>query len=189
MSFLLNKKDFIYRKRSFYSQEGCTHTINFFEKRVDLQQMGTLGGRLDFSHKKSTDIVLKRTEYTLFEDALQACLKDYQKEYPFTREVQSWDLSPTFKLQRYLPGEGFFIEHCEHEGPGDGYDRILAWMIYLNDVTEGGHTNFPNQKRKFQPRRGDILMWPAYFTHTHQGLVSKPQTKYIATGWCTYLTQ
>ena len=62
-------------------------------------------------------------------------------------------------------------------------------MIYLNDVTEGGHTNFPNQKRKFQPRRGDILMWPAYFTHTHQGLVSKTQTKYIASGWCTYMTQ
>ena len=59
-------------------------------------------------------------------------------------------------------------------------------MVYLNDVTEGGHTKFPNQNRKFQPRRGDILMWPAYFTHTHCGVTSKTQTKYIVTGWCSF---
>mgnify|MGYP001185854795 CR=1 FL=1 len=184
---MFDKKDFIYRKRSFYSQEGCTHIINFFEKRVDLHQVGSLGDRLDFTQKKSTDIVLKRREYTLFEDALQTCLKDYMNEYPSSKAVSHWDLSSTFRIQRYLPGEGYFVEHCEHQGPGDGDKRILAWMVYLNDITDGGYTNFPNQKRRFQPRRGDVLIWPAYFTHTHHGIVSKTQTKYIATGWCSYV--
>jgi len=60
-------------------------------------------------------------------------------------------------------------------------------MIYLNDVMDGGHTEFPNQNKKFQPRIGDILIWPAYFTHSHRGITSLTQTKYIMTGWFTYL--
>ena len=59
-------------------------------------------------------------------------------------------------------------------------------MIYLNDVTDGGHTEFLNQKKKYQPRTGDVLIWPAYFTHTHRGITSKSQTKYIATGWFNF---
>ena len=64
---------------------------------------------------------------------------------------------------------------------------MLAWMIYLNDVTDGGYTEFPCQDKKIQPRAGDALVWPAFFTHAHKGITSKTQTKYIVTGWCEYL--
>ena len=60
-------------------------------------------------------------------------------------------------------------------------------MIYLNDVTDGGQTYFPQQRRKIKPRVGDLYVWPAYFTHPHKGLISKTQTKYIATGWCHFI--
>ena len=116
---------------------------------------------------------------------MQSCIRDYRQKYPKIDLLNRWDIFDVFKLQRYKPGEGYFNEHCENSGVGN-MGRVLAWMIYLNDVTDGGYTKFPNQNRKFQPRRGDILMWPAYFTHTHYGIVSKTQTKYIVTGWCTY---
>ena len=183
---MFNKKDFIYRKRSAYSQEGCDHAINFFEKRIDLQEAGTAGNELNYQWKKCTEIFLKSTEYTLFTDALNGCLRDYIKIYTHLNQLARFNLDNSIKLQKYNPGEAYFAEHCENDGPGLGYDRVLAWMIYLNDVTDGGHTNFPNQKRKFQPRRGDILIWPAYFTHTHHGMVSKTQIKYITTGWFTF---
>ena len=89
-------------------------------------------------------------------------------------------------MQRYYPGEGYFVLHCENGGPHPDKEmtkRMLAWMIYLNDVKDGGYTEFPTQNKKFQPRRGDVLIWPAYFTHPHRGITSKSQTKYIATGW------
>ena len=59
-------------------------------------------------------------------------------------------------------------------------------MFYLNNVYDEGYTEFPNQEKKFQPREGDCLIWPAYFTHTHKGIVSKTETKYIVTGWFSY---
>ena len=181
---MFNKKDFILHKRGAYSQEGCTHAINFFEKKKHLHEEGSFAGnRIDPKLKKCTEMYLKREEYPIFEDVLYGCAKDYIKIYPSLLFITRCGLNPLFKIQKYLPGEGYFVEHCENCGVKDTLYRALAWMIYLNDVTEGGHTRFPNQNRKFQPRRGDLLIWPAHFTHTHYGIVSKTQTKYIATGW------
>ena len=128
---------------------------------------------------------MKRKEYTLFENTLQKYLKEYIKEYPFINNLHSWDLSPTLKIQKYNPGEGYFFTHCENMCKDDS-NRVLAWMVFLNDVRDGGHTHFPYQKKKFQPRVGDILIWPAYFTHPHNGIISKRSKKYIATGWCEF---
>ena len=34
-----------------------------------------------------------------------------------------------------------------------------------------------------QPRKGLTVIWPADWTHTHRGVPSPSQDKYIATGW------
>ena len=183
---MFNNKDFIFYRRASYSQEGCDYAIRFFEKRIDLQEVGTHGNRFDPHEKKCSEMVLKRKEYTFLEDMLQGCIREYVKKYPSVQLMERWDLAPRFKIQRYNPGEGYFVEHCENSGAEGDIKRMLAWMVYLNDVTDGGYTKFPKQNRKFQPRRGDVLMWPAYFTHPHCGVTSKTQTKYIATGWCSF---
>ena len=182
---MFDNQNFIFHKSGIYSHEGCNHAINFFEKRVDLQHVGESGGGINLEWKRSTDILLKRCEYTLAEDMLQGCIKDYVRKYPFTNQLKPWDLSPTFRIQRYKPNEGYFLTHCENMCKDDS-ERVLSWQIFLNDVKDGGHTVFPSQKRKFRPRRGDVLMWPAYFTHPHHGESSRSHTKYIMTGWCSF---
>jgi hypothetical protein len=59
-------------------------------------------------------------------------------------------------------------------------------MTYLNDVFEGGETEFYYQNIKVNARKGLTLVWPADWTHTHRGLVSNTQEKYIVTGWLNY---
>ena len=59
-------------------------------------------------------------------------------------------------------------------------------MTYLNDVTDGGETEFMYQKLKIKPKKGLTLIWPADWTHTHRGIPSMTQVKYIATGWYCY---
>jgi hypothetical protein len=59
-------------------------------------------------------------------------------------------------------------------------------MFYLNTVVDGGGTRFPSYDLTVNAEEGKLLIWPAYFTHIHHGVVSKTQTKYIATGWFTY---
>ena len=46
---------------------------------------------------------------------------------------------------------------------------------------------FKIQKRKVNARRGKTLIWPVDWTHTHRGIVSPTQSKYIVGGWFSYL--
>ena len=59
-------------------------------------------------------------------------------------------------------------------------------MFYLNDVTDKGGTCFPSQNKTLKARVGDLYICPAYFTHSHYGVPSPSQIKYIATGWCNF---
>ena len=59
-------------------------------------------------------------------------------------------------------------------------------MFYLNTVTKGGHTEFLYQDVSFQPTKGQLLLWPASFTHTHRAAPDLKEDKYIATGWFHY---
>ena len=47
--------------------------------------------------------------------------------------------------------------------------RVLLFMFYLNDVEEGGETEFYYQNRKIAPKKGSMVVAPGYFTHTHRG--------------------
>ena len=64
--------------------------------------------------------------------------------------------------------------------------RHLVWMTYLNDVEEGGETEFYYQKLKVKPRKGLTLIWPVDWTHTHRGIVAPKEEKMILTGWFSF---
>jgi hypothetical protein len=85
-------------------------------------------------------------------------------------------------MQRYTPGEGFHGWHCERAGLTHS-NRILAWMFYLNDVTDNGGTQFHYQQHIEQPQAGKLIIWPSDWMYLHRGLTSPTQTKYVLTGW------
>ena len=72
--------------------------------------------------------------------------------------------------------------------PGDGetLHRHLLWTLYLNDGFAGGETEFLFQQRKVAPRKGDLLIAPTAFTHTHRGNRPEGQDKFIATSWILF---
>jgi hypothetical protein len=59
-------------------------------------------------------------------------------------------------------------------------------MYYLNDVEEGGETEFFYQGKKLAPRAGSLVIAPAGFTHTHKVHVPRSGDKYILTSWLLY---
>jgi hypothetical protein len=68
----------------------------------------------------------------------------------------------------------------------DHRERLLAWSLYLNDVDEGGETEFLYQSMRIKPKMGTFVLWPAFFTHTHRGNPPLSGLKYIATGWVEF---
>lgn len=71
-------------------------------------------------------------------------------------------------------------------GHNDALHRMLLFMFYLNDVEEGGETDFYYQQVSVKPKAGRIVIAPAYFTHTHRGCIPKSNDKYILTSWVLF---
>ena len=78
--------------------------------------------------------------------------------------------------------ESYSSWHCE-SGSHNFSDRALVYTLYLNDDFEGGETEFKYQKYKEVPEAGNLVIFPAGFTHTHRGAMLITGTKYIVTGW------
>lgn len=99
---------------------------------------------------------------------------------------------PTIK--KYIKGSD------EHIGPhSDSYmrgweetntvkiykgDRFLNILFYLNDVEEGGETEFyfDDCTITVPPRKGRIVVFPPLWTHVHAGLRPISSDKYICNG-------
>lgn len=94
------------------------------------------------------------------------------------------------QAQKYQVGEGGYpYWHSEvypQIGHNEALHRVLLFMFYLNDVEQGGETEFYYQKRKLKPKKGDMVIAPAYFTHTHRGCIPKSNDKYILTSWMLF---
>jgi len=80
---------------------------------------------------------------------------------------------------------GYYVFHSERTNKGLQYlRRELVYTLYLNDIPEGeGETEFLYQGFRYQPKKGDLVMFPAGFTHTHRGNPVYTTDKYIVTGW------
>ncbi len=177
------------------NDELCNEIINFFEKNKNKQTKGIFSGGYNPKEKKTTDITVNPKD---LDDPEYACLKkyvkelhkcylEYQNEWPFLKSILKNIHVGSFNIQKYSSGDHFSTFHSERTSLG-GLHRLFAWMTYLNEVEDGGYTNFDHYGVKIKPEIGKTLIWPAEWTHMHAGEVLKSGTKYIVTGWMHFPT-
>ncbi|HFB66759.1 MAG TPA: 2OG-Fe(II) oxygenase [Aeromonadales bacterium] len=96
----------------------------------------------------------------------------------------------TINVQKYQQSKGGYPHwHSEIYPQNESCEtlhRVLLFMFYLNDVEEGGETEFYYQKEKVAPKKGTMVIAPADFTHTHRGNKPLSGDKYILTSWIMY---
>jgi hypothetical protein len=109
------------------------------------------------------------------------CYAPYAAKYPILKEYAPHKIF-RIKIQRTLPGQGYHTWHAEDMGQ-DVSDRLMTFIIYLNDVEEGGETEFLYQHKRVKPKTGTCVLWPATYTHPHRGNPPLKGEKYILTGW------
>lgn len=92
--------------------------------------------------------------------------------------------------QKYEKGSGGYpYWHSEvypQKGHNDALHRNLLFMFYLNDIEQGGETDFYYQDISIQPKAGRMVIAPAGFTHTHRGNIPQSDDKYILTSWILF---
>jgi hypothetical protein len=190
---------FIYSKEHALSSEICKEVIDLFESTPEFHSPGRTGGpdgkpAVIEEIKRSTDISLDPSFIyhptwggciNSLLTTLHDCVLEYKDKYKFIDKIGAWKLDSDINIQRYLPGEGYYQWHCESAGL-DTTHRLLAWMIYLNDVEEGGGTEFNYDLPNLKAVEGSVHIWPSYWTHHHRGIIAPNETKYIITGWYVF---
>tara|TARA_R100001086_G_C11691512_1_gene218708 strand:- start:21 stop:569 length:549 start_codon:yes stop_codon:yes gene_type:complete len=162
----------------------CDTFISYHKKNIEYKTPGKTGlfGKVDPIIKDSVDV-------TFYNGSQEPFIRDFFKEltkaalhfankYSFNNHFESDVLH---LIQYYPPAGGYFKRHYERSSL-DVCRRQVVYMLYCNNLKKGG-TEFPFQNKKLKAIKGDLYLWPADFTHPHQGVISKDEEKYIVTGW------
>ena len=187
----INKKNNFIAGWYLPNKDLCKNLINLFEKSNNKFEGMISGKKIDKSKKDSIDLSFNIfSEEPLIKEYiknLSLVLNLYKNMYKYADNPHDiWDITENFNIQRYLPNQGYHIYHTERIGLNTSL-RHLTFMTYLNDVSDGGQTEWYYQNLKIKPEAGLTVIWGTDWTFTHRGIPSPTETKYIITGWFSYI--
>lgn len=107
----------------------------------------------------------------------------YNERVPLTLPIPPRNRLEDLRIKRYSvdAGDRFqphfdALDYCSN--------RYMVFLWYLNDVHEGGETEFCDLGLRIEARQGRLLMFPPYWLFQHAGLPPRSNDKYIIS---TYL--
>lgn len=183
----------IYKKA--FSDEFCKKVIDYFNVA---EEGGFILSRQDHDKVPKIDkqdnaafipqFPLHHTDIDLMNEFTRVfwghCYKQYAEKFDILATFAQHK-SYTMKIQKTEPGQGYHVWHSEITGR-DNSNRLLTWTVYLNDEFDAGETEFLYQQYRYKPQKGDCIIFPTSYTHTHRGNPPIGGTKYIITGWVEF---
>jgi prolyl 4-hydroxylase len=170
----------------------CDELVGYYLQSPNKRRGQVGAGDVDPEIKDSVDVQITPDRFTdpavfrYIENLRQVCAR-YVEKFQGCATLDAWGLVENINIQRYEPGGGYKVWHCERWGKEmPPAARHLVFMTYLNDVDDAGGTEFLYQQITVQPRKGLTLIWPSDWTHHHRGVVSPTEEKYIITGWFSF---
>lgn len=193
-------KDFVYVRKNVFTKEFCDSIIADFESRPTKQSEGQSGAGVNTDVKKSLDLNLlsepdMREKYTkqIFQGFNQTVrefvfsLPDQDKFEPFhfifNNNNTNYDIC---QMQKYKKGEGHYNAFHYEADQLLTTKRQFVFILYLNDVQEGGETELLYGGSKIKPEVGSVLVHPAAFPFVHKGHMPISDDKYIITTWLSF---
>ena len=82
----------------------------------------------------------------------------------FDTYLSPWQLNNICQLCRFLPNNYYNYIHCEQGGGKDEITRVFAWMIYLNNIDQGGETEFIDYSFKVKPTCQKVFVYITRYT-------------------------
>jgi hypothetical protein len=181
-----------------YSEEYCDQVVSYFEI---LKEQGYTHNRIEHesaqkNYKDDLSIHTSSVHWASdrsfsseiskhFLDVFWGvCYPHYAQEYPVLLESENHYVYG-HKIQETSPSQGYHVWHYE-TGSRHHSNRLMAWILYLDDIEEGGETEFLYQRKRIKPQKGTLVIFPASYTHTHRGNPPLSGVKHIMTGWVEY---
>jgi hypothetical protein len=175
---------------NFLDEKICDGLIKNFEENVKLKKAfdRQTGEDAPKSQKDDLSVTYFKGESWIKEiefltQSVRECLEIYLKNTGFAEYAGLKELHFTnMKVQKTFPGGGYHIWHIE-KNYNEFCKRALVFTIYLNDIEDGGETEFLFQNMRVSPKKGRICFFPAGFPYVHRGNPPLQKVKYILTSW------
>ena len=192
MEKTVNINNFIGTYDNYITQKDCEDAIKLFE---DNDKFNRTVNRIAFEeasvlHKQDQQFFAAPNNLNIWWDQLKPMMVNFDLAWQhYVKHVGAKDAYGVpfhltdLKIQKTLPTEGYHVWHIEH-GKGYGNEaRAFVFTIYLNDVEDGGETEFLHFSKRVKPKMGRIVIWPAGFPYVHRGNPPLSGEKYILTSW------
>lgn len=190
---MLNDYNGIEEYNNAFEKEYCDEIIRHFElmRETNITNLQNDIGKnsderivFDWAHTQNVfhyDFGLCKYFYDRMNEVYT---NQYVEKYDMLKRSQQ-HTPKGMSVQKTMPHQGYHAWHQETADVGSG-SRIVSYMLYLNDVEEGGETEFLYQGLKLKPESGKLVFFPCGFTFPHRGNPIYKGEKYIITGWYTY---
>ena len=170
--------------------EFCKHILQITEQ-FELQQAGIELKKLDKQIRSNSSLYLDNNLPLLksTNDLLLSKVFVIQKLL-YEHYGIGFPHAETCSILRYQPGQ-FYKRHIDNllltsrleEGAKGVPTRDVSIVGYFNGDFEGGETYFDRQNLKVKPQMGDVVVFPAFWTHPHQSLPVIQGVKYSFVTW------
>jgi hypothetical protein len=193
----IEHENFIATYDGYFSDDFCDSLVSYFEwcknnnRSFNRQEMERI--------KKDTSCVLNPSNFQEiefsganvntfigeFNDVFwNKCYSNYLETYSTLAEYDQHTIY-SYKIQRTDPAGGYHIWHAE-DGSKAFSRRVGVYILYLNDVEEGGETEFLYLSKRVKAKKGRLVVFPPNYPWAHRGNPPLSNSKYILTGWTEY---
>lgn len=189
-----NFDNFVLEYDDFLAKDYCDYIIEYYD---NMRKGGFTSNRIQLENRKShiisdtniglggessiSVITTQGISSYFIQNFWEKVYSVYEQKYSTLSDHHNMQIY-ALKLQKTEIGEGYHAWHCENSARGYA-GRVLTFIAYLNDVEEGGETEFLYYPKRIKPKAGKIILFPGAFSHTHRGNPPISNEKYILTGW------
>lgn len=193
----LEIKDFVGIAENAFSDDYCDALIEHFEyvdgmglthTRQESQDVAsaTIADRTYFPNEENSHSIklINKNLGSHFSSTIYPIIHEYMETYGVLMQSK-WRFQ-AIRLQKTPIGQGYHVWHNE-ASQMKFMSRFITVIVYLNDVEEGGETEFLYLHKRYKPKKGTVVIFPAGYTHTHRGNPPLSNEKYILTTWGEYI--
>ncbi len=188
----LNEDPIVLVLKNFISNESCDLIFKDVQNKL-FKRAEVIDEKNNIKISKGRDnqtYIIPRLSLESVEQAMKKIKETFSLETDDLTKVQIQKYSKNQKYKSHL--DAFSKKYLQQQ---PGFQRKLSFILYLNEVLEGGETFFPYMDLKVQPIKGSLLVFQNCFgdtdyVHPKSLHESKPVLngeKYILNFWASKL--
>jgi prolyl 4-hydroxylase len=177
----------LYVWKNFLVPEVCDAVVELIDSQLRNSTTTDAFADPKVRTSRTSDIGMLGHDLIMQLDELMAEAIGIHWSYSDITQGQRYDVDQEYKAHYdyFVPGSHEYQVFCQFLG-----QRTWTFMIYLNDVEEGGGTRFRRLEKTIMPEKGKAVIWNnlnpdgSINPYTiHHGMKVRKGSKYVITKW------